>query len=107
MRTICGAGPRPAAPSQAAFFFFFFFFLLLLLLIITCAAQAAVPARIVGYFPSWGAERGYSVKNMETSGSADKLTHLLYAFGDVKRNQCAIVNAAADYESPYDATQSV
>jgi len=43
----------------------------------------------VGYFVQWGVYgRNYHVKNIETSGSASKLTHINYAFGNVKNGQC-------------------
>lgn len=63
--------------------------------------------RIVGYFFSGAAQRGYTVKNIETSGSAGKLTHVLYAFGNVKDAHCEVMNGAADYERAYDAATSV
>ena len=65
-------------------------------------------ARVVGYFTNWGVYgRNYHVKDIETSGSADKLTHILYAFGNVKNGQCTIGDAYADYEKTYTAAQSV
>ncbi|WP_043433567.1 fibronectin type III domain-containing protein, partial [Cystobacter fuscus] len=39
---------------------------------------------ILGYFAQWGVYgRNYHVKNIVTSGSASKLTHINYAFGNV------------------------
>ena len=39
--------------------------------------------KLVGYFAEWGVYgRNYHVKNIQTSGSASKLTHILYAFGN-------------------------
>ena len=39
--------------------------------------------KVVGYFAEWGVYgRNYHVKNIHTSGSAAKLTHILYAFGN-------------------------
>lgn len=64
--------------------------------------------RVVGYFAQWGTyARNYHVKNIATSGSAAQLTHILYAFGDVKNGQCVIGDAYADYERAYDANLSV
>ncbi|GAB3374557.1 glycoside hydrolase family 18 protein [Amycolatopsis echigonensis] len=79
------------------------------------AASAAAPARteaasgkVVGYFTDWGVyDRNYHVKNIETSGSATKLTHLNYAFGNVTGGGCAIGDAWADYQKTYDAAGSV
>jgi chitinase len=64
--------------------------------------------RVVGYFTEWGVYgRNYHVKNVETSGSASKLTHILYAFGNVTNGQCAIGDAYADYDKAYTAADSV
>jgi chitinase len=64
--------------------------------------------RVVGYFTQWGVYgRNYHVKNIHTSGSAAKLTHILYAFGNVTNGQCAIGDAYADYDKAYTAADSV
>ena len=47
---------------------------------------------------------GYNVANLQDNGVADKLTHLLYAFGNVTTTPapaCAIADTWADYQSPY------
>lgn len=65
-------------------------------------------ARILGYFAEWGVYgRNYHVKNIVTSGSASKLTHINYAFGNVQNGQCTIGDAYADYDRFYDASLSV
>ncbi|WP_081844322.1 glycosyl hydrolase family 18 protein [Cellulomonas sp. URHE0023] len=65
-------------------------------------------SKVVGYFAEWGVYgRNYHVKNIETSGSADKLTALLYAFGNTTNGQCSIGDSYADYEKAYTADQSV
>ncbi|MFI2077922.1 glycoside hydrolase family 18 protein [Streptomyces triculaminicus] len=70
--------------------------------------ETAAGHRVVGYFTNWGVyERGYHVKNIETSGSAAKLTHINYAFGNVSGGKCAIGDAYADYDKAYDAAGSV
>ncbi|MFI1099258.1 glycosyl hydrolase family 18 protein [Streptomyces melanogenes] len=62
----------------------------------------------LGYFTDWGVyQRNYHVKNIVTSGSAAKLTHINYAFGNVTNGQCAIGDAYADYQKTYDASSSV
>ncbi|MER0448292.1 glycoside hydrolase family 18 chitinase [Streptomyces sp. Edi4] len=62
----------------------------------------------LGYFTDWGIyQRNYQVKNIVTSGSASKLTHINYAFGNVTNGQCAIGDAYADYQKTYDASSSV
>ena len=64
--------------------------------------------RVVGYFAEWGVYgRNYHVKNIETSGSAAKLTNILYAFGNVTNGQCAIGDSYADYDKAYTAGDSV
>ncbi|MFE6188431.1 glycoside hydrolase family 18 protein [Streptomyces sp. NPDC056465] len=77
----------------------------------TAAAEAAPTAagsKVVGYFTNWGVyDRNYHVKNIETSGSADKLTHINYAFGNVQGGKCTIGDSYADYEKAYTADQSV
>ncbi|MFC4885962.1 glycosyl hydrolase family 18 protein [Streptomyces beijiangensis] len=62
----------------------------------------------LGYFTDWGVYgRNYHVKNLETSGSAAKITHINYAFGNVTGGKCAIGDAYADYQKTYDASGSV
>ena len=59
------------------------------------AARPAVKAgsKVVGYFTEWGTyDRKYYVKNIETSGSAARLTHINYAFGNVTGGKCATVS---------------
>jgi chitinase len=76
---------------------------------------------VLGYFTQWGIYgRNYHVKNIESSGSAAQLTHINYAFGNVRNNRCEVgVNqpsnegsgvggdAYADYGKAYDAAGSV
>ncbi|WP_234542237.1 glycosyl hydrolase family 18 protein [Streptomyces shenzhenensis] len=62
----------------------------------------------LGYFTEWGIYgRNYQVKNLVTSGSAAKITHINYAFGNVTNGQCAIGDAYADYQKTFTADQSV
>ncbi|MFT6098818.1 MAG: chitinase [Arenicella sp.] len=64
--------------------------------------------KVIGYFAEWGVYgRNYHVKNLVTSGSADKLTHIMYAFGNVTNGQCVIGDSYADYDKFYDANGSV
>ncbi|WP_327259442.1 MULTISPECIES: glycoside hydrolase family 18 protein [unclassified Streptomyces] len=72
------------------------------------AAPTAAGDKVVGYFTNWGVyQRNYHVENIETSGSADKLTHINYAFGNVTGGKCAIGDSYADYDKAYTADQSV
>jgi GH18 family chitinase/chitodextrinase len=78
------------------------------------SAAAAYP-QIIGYFAQWGIyQRGYLVKNIDTSGSASKLTVVNYAFGNVINNKCEVGvtltgrgDAFADYTKSFDAASSV
>lgn len=64
---------------------------------------------IVGYFVQWGVyARNYHVKNIVTSGSAAKLTHINYAFANVDSNgRCVLGDPYADIDKFYDAASSV
>ncbi|WP_430625717.1 glycosyl hydrolase family 18 protein [Streptomyces sp. NBC_01264] len=62
----------------------------------------------LGYFTNWGVyQRNYHVKNLVTSGTAAKITHINYAFGNVQGGKCTIGDAYADYQKTYDAGSSV
>lgn len=69
----------------------------------------------VGYFTQWGVYgRDFQVKDLETSGTAAKLTHLNYSFGNVNADgKCFTGNvpgeadAWADYVRPLDDAGSV
>ncbi|WP_131740853.1 glycosyl hydrolase family 18 protein [Actinomadura roseirufa] len=64
--------------------------------------------KVVGYFAEWGVYgRNYHVKNIDTSGSAAKLTHINYAFGNVQGGRCTIGDSYADYDKAYGAGDSV
>src|SRR5699024_3235257 len=46
---------------------------------------------VVGYFTNGVIyDRDYQVKEIVDSGSVDKLTHILYAFGNVQNGQCTV-----------------
>ncbi|MGW6553448.1 glycoside hydrolase family 18 protein, partial [Streptomyces sp. NPDC055051] len=68
----------------------------------------------IGYFTQWGIYgRNFQVKDLDTSGSAAKLSHINYAFGIVdKAGKCVIgpvpgSDPWADYVRPVDAATSV
>ncbi|MFE5028942.1 glycoside hydrolase family 18 protein [Streptomyces sp. NPDC056656] len=70
--------------------------------------RAAAGSKVVGYFTEWGVyDRNYHVKNIETSGSADKLTHINYAFGNVTGGKCAMGDSYAATDKAYTADQAV
>jgi chitinase len=68
---------------------------------------------VVGYFAQWGIyARNYQVKNIDTSGSAAKTTHILYSFASSAGGRCALAghpkaDTFADYEKSFTADQSV
>jgi chitinase len=63
---------------------------------------------LIGYFAQWGVyDRDYHVKDIVTSGSAERLTHIMYAFGNVQDGRCTIGDAYADYDRFYSAEESV
>ena len=77
--------------------------------------------RLIGYFTQWGIYgRNYRVKQIDTSGSAAHLTHINYAFGNVRNNRCEVGitqmadpgsgaggDAFADYTKAFGASESV
>ncbi|MCF3132824.1 glycoside hydrolase family 18 protein [Streptomyces olivochromogenes] len=72
------------------------------------AAKAAAGSKVVGYFTEWGTyDRKYFVKNVETSGSAARLTHINYAFGNVTGGKCAMGDSYAATDRAYTAAESV
>ncbi|MFD5225163.1 glycosyl hydrolase family 18 protein [Microbacterium sp. NPDC058342] len=89
------------------------------------AAASVNGYRSVGYFAQWGVYgRNFKVKQLETSGAADDLTHINYAFGNIHHEtlKCFIANKAqgdgpngsdgagdawADFGMGYDAASSV
>ncbi|MFY7067584.1 glycosyl hydrolase family 18 protein [Nocardiopsis changdeensis] len=84
----------------------------------TTDEEGTVPApqnRRVAYFTQWGIyDRGYLVRNLDTSGTAEKLTHINYSFGNINANgECFMANqlgqgdAWADYGRSFTADQSV
>ncbi|MET7322101.1 glycoside hydrolase family 18 protein [Streptomyces sp. NPDC005549] len=88
---LAGAGPATATATAEA-----------------PAAQAAAGSKVVGYFTEWGVyDRDYHVKNIESSGSADRLTHINYSFGNVTGGKCAMGDAYAATDRAYTAADSV
>jgi chitinase len=64
---------------------------------------------LAGFFEEWSIYyAGYGLANLESNGSAAKLSHLVYAFANVapdplnpSTNVCTIADAWADFETPY------
>ncbi|MFC8080847.1 glycosyl hydrolase family 18 protein [Streptomyces sp. NPDC057137] len=62
----------------------------------------------LGYFTEWGVyDRNYHVKNLVTSGSASKITHINYSFGNVQGGKCTMGDAYAATDKAYTADQAV
>lgn len=67
----------------------------------------------IAYFADWNtANRGYSIKDVEGSGAAARLTRLMWAFGDVNaKGRCHISpeddQPWAIYQRRYDAEESI
>ena len=70
-------------------------------------------SHVVGYFIQWGIYgRNYKVKDVKTSGSAERLTDINYAFGNVAPDSngdvvCKLGDEWADYQRPWTAEESV
>ncbi|RJQ79211.1 glycoside hydrolase family 18 protein [Pseudonocardiaceae bacterium YIM PH 21723] len=80
------------------------------------SASEAAPTRTVGYFTGWSMydAPAYWVKDVQTSGTAAKLTHLNYAFANVnQQGKCYAItktgegDAYADYQNPVLAGDAV
>jgi chitinase len=72
-------------------------------------AHAKTPQRqVIGYFTQGGARSGkYTVKDFVTSGAAERLTEINYAFGRVADNQCQIPDPETALHHAYSAAESV
>ncbi|MFI2636430.1 glycoside hydrolase family 18 protein [Streptomyces collinus] len=72
------------------------------------APGARAGSKVIGYFTEWGTyDRKYYVKNIETSGSGNRLTHINYAFGNVTGGKCAMGDGYAATDRAYTAAESV
>jgi chitinase len=74
----------------------------------THKSHAKPQRQVIGYFTEGGARSGkYTVKDIATSGAAQLLTEVNYAFGRVADNQCQIADRETALNHAYSATQSV
>jgi chitinase len=72
------------------------------------APEVVPPPRIIGYFSSWGIyARNYHVKTIVTSGSAEKLEVINYAFAGPFDNRCILADPQADTRRIYGAADGV
>src|ERR1700683_4072923 len=72
---------------------------------IHASAQQKIRA---GYFEEWSIyAANYNIANLQSNGVASRISHLLYAFGDVAPTsgapnaQCQLADTWADYQDPY------
>src|SRR5215475_6979462 len=74
----------------------------------TSSSHRTPHPQIIGYFTEGGAKSGkYTVKDLITSGAAERLTEINYAFGRVADNQCQIADREAALNQTYAGTESV
>jgi chitinase len=71
----------------------------------------ALPTKglIVGYFAQWAIyQRNYFIRNVETSGAADAMNVMNYAFAAPDENlNCASLDTFADFNKAFDARESI
>ncbi|MFJ6021765.1 glycoside hydrolase family 18 protein [Nocardiopsis alba] len=72
------------------------------------------PLHRIGYFADWNvANRGFTIEHLRASGAAERLTRIMWAFGDIDENGlCHIPEDRHDqpwelYQRRYDADESV
>jgi len=83
-------------------------FLILFCFSIQAENKNDTPKVLAGYFAQWNVyARNYHVKNLVTSQTAEKLTHILYAFGKVENGLCKVGDTFADYKKTYDKELSI
>jgi chitinase len=76
-------------------------------------ASAAAALRKVGYFSRTATDfngKNFQIRDLDQKGSAAKLSHLIYAFGDVSASgECQFTGGKAwhDYQKRFDAAHSV
>ncbi|MFI6675426.1 glycoside hydrolase family 18 protein [Kribbella sp. NPDC050470] len=72
-------------------------------------AEAHSSKRVVGYYTNWsGYDRNFLVSDLIKNGTAERLTHINYAFGFVdEHGTCISSDPWADYQRPFTAEQSV
>jgi chitinase len=82
--------------------------LFLILCVLPADGEECQRDKVLGaYFEEWSIYySGYGLANLESNGSAAKISHLFYAFANVTSptpatSSCAIADAWADFETPY------
>ena len=91
----------------------FIILVIFVLLSLSGAVKSQHTKEIVAYFPQWGIEhQPYYVKFIETTGAADKITELNYAFAvpgldSTGKIVAKFMNAHYDYQQVYSAEMSI
>ncbi|WP_025274146.1 glycoside hydrolase family 18 protein [Haloglycomyces albus] len=62
---------------------------------------------IYAYFPEWGAANGFFAKNLDESGAAAQITHILYGFGNVVDGEAVMHDPFETYQRPYTESEAV
>src|SRR5689334_20117814 len=85
-------------------------FVLLIAVVLSSCAPAARPVslapgkKVIGYYAQWAAARGSFVAGV----SADKISHINYAFGNVSdKGECILGDETADVGRVFAANESV
>jgi chitinase len=74
---------------------------------IMSAKGALARPLLIGYFPQWGVYNQYFVKNLETSGAAEKLDQIDYSQAMIANNRCVVGDPNADLNLVYTAADSL
>lgn len=89
------------------------FLILSMCVVVLCGAQSGSakqppsPLRlIVGYLPSFRLEH-FSIKELETRGAAERMTHILYAFANLFNARPTLDDDETEYQRLYSAAESV
>lgn len=78
----------------------------------TMTQSSANPYHIIAYFPEWGIDRPFTAKNLISTGAAEKITIINYAFGIPGPDEngdvvCTIWDADAAYGRTFTGEMSV
>src|SRR5882724_9852418 len=79
------------------------------LLIAQSESRKASPPQtrlIVGYLPSFRLDR-FPIKELETRGAGQQLTHILYAFANVANAHPTLDDDETEYQRAYSARESI
>jgi chitinase len=75
-----------------------------------CSAEDSISPEqptVVGYFPAWGIQKRFFVKNLISEGAMRVLDQINYSQGHIKDNLCAIADENADLNYLFSPEDSV